>query len=84
LNKQKLYLLSLSVVFLGSVMLLQFFNEAYLERYFALFTVAYLIVTLVINPRRRWFDIVGVIMSIGFSYIIFAKLLVIVPQILSS
>jgi hypothetical protein len=76
--------MSLGFVFLGSVLLLQFFNEAYLERYFALLTVTYFIVTLVFNPRRRWFDVVSVLLFIAFSYVILDKILNILPQILAS
>ena len=64
-------------------MLLQLFNEAYLENYFFLFTLTYFVVTQVINPRRRWFDFLGVILLIGFSYIIISKLFFILPALLA-
>jgi hypothetical protein len=84
MNKQKKYILFLSGGFLGSVMLLQFFHETYLERYIVLFTLVYFVVTQVINPRRRWLDVVGGILFICFSYIMITKLLEILPRILAS
>ena len=84
MNRQKRYIISLSAVFLGSIMFLQFFNEVYLEKFLALFTLTYLVVTQIFNPRRRWFDVVGVVLVIWFSYLMVVKLLEILPRIIAS
>jgi len=50
-------------------------NEQRLEVYVSLFTVVYFATSAIFRPRRRWFDLVGGVLFVVFSYIVSEKIM---------
>ena len=61
--------MSLTVVSLSAL------HETQLEVYVSLFTVAYFVCSALFRPRRRWFDVVGMVLFSSFCYIVAVKVL---------
>jgi len=50
-------------------------GEARLEVYFSLFAVVHFAASALFRPRRRWFDVSGVGLFVGFCYIVLVRVL---------
>ena len=53
-------------------------GEARLEVYYSLFTVVYFASSALFRPRRRWYDVPGVVLFLGFCYIVAVKVIEII------
>ncbi len=53
-------------------------GEARLEVFYSLFTVVYFASSALFRPRRRWFDVPGVVLFLGFCYIVAMKVMEII------
>ena len=53
-------------------------GEARLEVFYSLFTVVYFASSALFRPRRRWFDVPGVVLFLGFCYIVAVKVIEII------
>ena len=53
-------------------------GEARLEVYYSLFTVVYFASSALFRPRRRWFDVPGAALFLGFCYIVAVKVIEII------
>ena len=70
MNKQTLYLETLSIVFFVTILWLSFFREQRIEIYLSLFFIGYFGVTFVFHQRKRIFDLVGSGLFIIYGYFI--------------
>ncbi len=75
LDKQKLHTVGMSLALMVSTVSLIALGEARIEVYFSIFTVCYFALAGLFRPRRRTFDIVGVILIIEFGMIVTRKIL---------
>ena len=53
-------------------------GEARLEVYYSLFTGVYFASSALFRPRRRWFDVPGAVLFMGFCYIVAVKVIEII------
>jgi len=60
---------------MATVVSLAAIGEANLEVYVSLIAVSYFTTSALIHPRRRWFDVVGVVLFISLGYIVARKML---------
>jgi hypothetical protein len=77
-DKQKQYIVSLCGLLMTTVVSLSALGEARLEVYVSLFTVCYFAATVLFQPRRKFFDVVGGAMFLVFSLIVVKKVLEII------
>lgn len=70
MDKRKHYIVSLASLSFLTVVALAALREPRLELYVSLFTVGYFVISAVFRPRRRWVDMVGIILFIVFSLIV--------------
>ena len=75
MDRQKLYVLVLSGLLMGTVVGLSALGEARLDVYVSLFTVCYFAASALFQPRRRFFDVVGGALFLVFAYIVLVKVL---------
>ena len=75
MDKQKLYITTLSLILMIIVVGLAALKEARLEVYVSLFAVGYFISTALFRPRRRWHDLVGGTLLAVFSYIVAVRII---------
>jgi hypothetical protein len=75
MDKQKQYIIVLSVILVSVIVSLSALKETRLEVYFSLFTVCYFGSSALFRPRRKMFDFLGVILFFGFCYIVLVKVL---------
>jgi len=73
-DKHKLYLVFLCMMFMVTVVGLAALNEVRLEVYVSLFTVCYFASSALFRPRRRWFDVVGGVLFLVFGVIVVGKI----------
>ncbi|MCW4050736.1 MAG: hypothetical protein NWE89_13480 [Candidatus Bathyarchaeota archaeon] len=78
MDKQKQYLVTLSLMLVSVSVGLGSLGEARLEVYYSLMTVCYFAASALFRPRRRWFDVVGGSLFLGFCYIVLVKVLEII------
>jgi hypothetical protein len=78
LNKQMLYLESLCLTYTITILWLSSYGEQRLEVYISLFSVGYFANTILYNPRKRWFDFVGLILFFVFSLLVIFNLIQII------
>jgi len=62
----------LTLVFLSAL------GETRLDVYFSLYTVIHFACSALYRPRRRWLDVVGVLLFAGFCVIVVQKILEII------
>jgi hypothetical protein len=77
MDRQKLYVETLGVVFSVMTIGLSAYNEQGLEAYVSLFAVGYFAITALFRPRKRLFDVVGAGLFLVFCYIVAMKVLTI-------
>ena len=77
MDKHKHYIVTLASLLFSTVTALAALREPRLELYVSLFTVGYFVVSAVFRPRRRWVDMVGIILFIAFSLIVAFRVVVI-------
>jgi hypothetical protein len=53
-------------------------GESRLEVFYSLFTVVYFASSALFRPRRRWFDVPGVVLFLGFCVIVALKVIEII------
>jgi hypothetical protein len=75
MDRQKLYVETLGVVFSVMTIGLSAYNEQRLEVYVSLFAVGYFAITALFTPRKRRFDVVGAGLFLVFCYIAAMKVL---------
>jgi hypothetical protein len=75
MDRQKLYVETLGVVFLVMIIGLSAYNEQRLEVYLSLFAVGYFAITALFRPRKRRFDFAGAGLFLVFYYIVVIKVL---------
>jgi hypothetical protein len=75
LDRQKLYLETLGLTLSTSLLILVAFNVESLEIYLIIYTVAYLTLTALFRPRKKWLDITEIALFTAFCYIIAIKVL---------
>ena len=78
LDKNKDYLLFMAGALMLTLVSLSALGEARLEVYYSLFTVVYFASSALFRPRRRWFDVPGVVLFLGFCWIVVLKVLEII------
>lgn len=78
MDKSRAYLVFETGFFLLVVVALTALGEARLEVYFSLFAVVHFASSALFRPRRRWFDVSGVGLFVGFCYIVMIKVLEII------
>jgi len=75
LDKHKRYVSVLCSLLLATLVVLSALNEHRLEVYLNLFTIVYLASCEIFRPRRRWFDLVGGVLFVVFSYFVVEKIM---------
>jgi hypothetical protein len=75
MDKQKQYIVTLSILLVLVVVSLSGLMETRLEVYFSLFTVCYFGSSALFGPRRKTFDLVGGTLFIVFCYIVLVKVI---------
>jgi len=75
MDRQKLYVETLGVVFSVMTIWLSAYNEQRLEVYVSLFAVGYFAITALFSLRKRLFDVVGAGLFLVFCYIVAMKVL---------
>lgn len=75
MDRHKLYLLTLSLVLLSTVVVLAALRENRLDVYVSLFTLEYFTTSVVYSPKRRTIDLLGIILFTVFSFIIALKII---------
>jgi hypothetical protein len=75
MDRQKLYVETLGVVFSVMTIGLSVYNEQRLEVYLSLFAVVYFAITVLFRPKKRRFDVVGASLFLVFCYIVAMKVL---------
>lgn len=73
MDKHKHYIVSLASLFFLTVVVLSALREPRLELYVSLFTVGYFAISAVFRPRRRWLDMMGIILFTVFCLIVAFK-----------
>jgi uncharacterized membrane protein YccC len=81
MDRQKLYVETLGVVFSVMTIWLSAYNEQRLEVYLSLFAVGYFAITTLFRPKKRLFDVVGAGLFLVFCYIVAMKVLDILSTI---
>ncbi len=61
-----------------TVVVLSALGEDRLEVYYSLFTVIHFAVSALYRPRRRWVDVTGGVLFLGFCYIVLMKIIEII------
>jgi hypothetical protein len=77
---KKIYLVSLSVVFTGSIILLSLLGEQYLEVYLSALIIGYFAVAAVFGIRKRGITIIGVLLFLILCYLLVSKIITIPLQ----
>jgi len=75
MDRQKLYVETLGVVFSVMTIWLSAYNEQRLEVYVSLFAAGYFAITALFRPRKRLFDVVGAGLFLVFCYMVAMKVL---------
>ena len=75
MDRQKLYVETLGVVFSVMTIWLSAYNEQRLEVYVSLFAAGYFAITALFSLRKRLFDVVGAGLFLVFCYIVAMKVL---------
>jgi len=70
MDKQKLYLEALSLTYFVIITGLVAYNEQRITVYMSLFIIGYFGLTVLIRPRKKYFDVVGIGLFIIFIYIL--------------
>lgn len=70
MDKHKIYILTLTVTLLSTVILLAALKEPNLEVYLSLNIICYFVISTLFRPRRRIGDIVGGILFAVFCVIV--------------
>ncbi|MBD3171176.1 hypothetical protein GF326_01760 [Candidatus Bathyarchaeota archaeon] len=78
MDKNKDYLLFMSGAMMLTLVSLSALGESRLEVYYSLFTVVYFASSALFRPRRRWFDVPGALLFLGFCYIVLLKIVEII------
>jgi hypothetical protein len=78
LDKNKDYLLFMAGAMMLTLVSLSALGESRLEVYYSLFTVVYFASSALFRPRRRWFDVPGVVLFLGFCVIVALKVVEII------
>ncbi len=77
-DKNKNYLLFMAGMLCLTFVALSALGEGRLEVYYSLFTVVYFASSALFRPRRRWFDVPGAVLFLGFCYIVALKIVEII------
>lgn len=75
MDKSRAYLVFETGLFMLVIVNLTALGEGRLEVYFSLFAVVHFASSALFRPRRRWFDISGVGLFLGFFYIVLMRVL---------
>ena len=75
LDKSRLYIVVEAAGLLLVVVLLGALGEGRFEVFFSLFAVVHFAVSALFRPRRRWFDVSGGALFLGFCYIVVVRIL---------
>ena len=78
MDKNKQYLLFMAGAMMVTLVSLSALGEARLEVYYSLFTVVYFASSALFRPRRRWFDVPGGVLFLGFCYLVAVKVIEII------
>lgn len=78
MDKNKQYLLFMAFALMLTLVSLSALGEQRLEVYYSLFTVVYFAASALYRPRRRWFDIPGGVLFLGFCIIVTLKVIEII------
>ena len=78
MDKSKRYLFFQAALSMLTVVALSALGEARVEVYFSLFTVIHFACSALFRPRRKWFDLPGAGMFLGFCYIVAMKVIEII------
>ena len=78
LDKSRAYLVFETGLFMLVIVVLTALGEGRLEVYFSLFAVVHFAASALFRPRRRWFDLSGVGLFVGFCYIVLVKIIEII------
>jgi hypothetical protein len=79
LMNRKLYLEVLSVVFTTSIILLSLIGVQYLDVYLSVFIIGFFVINAIFGVRDRGVNLIGVLLFLIFCYLLFLKIIVIVP-----
>jgi hypothetical protein len=77
-DKNRAYLGVQTGASLFTVVVLSALGESRLEVYYSLFTVIHFAASALYRPRRRWFDVTGGVLFLGFCYIVLMKIIEII------
>jgi len=75
MDKQKLYLMALSFVFLVTIIGLVAFNEQRFIVYLSFFAIGYYGITTLLRPRKKYFDSISAVLFLIICSIILMNLL---------
>lgn len=78
MNKHKQYVVFQLGTCLLTVVSLSALGESRLEVFFSLFTVVHFAASALYRPRRRFFDVSGVLLFLGFCVIVALKVIEII------
>lgn len=74
LDKQKQHVVALSGLLMATVVSLSALGEARIDVYVSLFTVCYFAASVLFQPRKRFFDVVGGVLFLVFCVIVLQKI----------
>lgn len=69
MDKHKLYIETLSIFFLSTMIGLYIIDVSDLQIYITIFIIGYFIITALYRPRKKWIDVFGIVLIIIFLYI---------------
>ncbi len=75
MERNSLYLITLSLLLLSTVVILAALRENKLDVYISLFTVEYFASSAAFRPKRRTADLIGVTLLAVFSFIVALKII---------
>jgi hypothetical protein len=78
LDKNKQYLVFMAAAMMVTLVSLSALGEGRLEVYYSLFTVVYFASSALYRPRRRWLDVPGGVLFLGFCVIVALKVIEII------
>ena len=78
MDRQKVYIELLSICFLMGTFLLSLVGEERLVIYISLFIIEYFVITSILKPKKKWFDIVGLGFIMVFCIIVILSVLSII------
>jgi 4-hydroxybenzoate polyprenyltransferase len=81
MDRQKLYIMTLVIVFSVVTIGLTVYNDQKLEEYLSLYSAGYFIITALYKPRKKRFDIAGAGLFLVLSCIVVIKILDILATI---